>query len=125
MFWPWTSQCVLRLVEPTANAVADSVPGVSLFAPRVAIFVVAKRFPKSRLVVEQKVDTADPLRRLPEVQVRHEEACRTSVCWGELLAVEVKVVPPLAIGQVLEWKVARVAAILVQARVVGCRLDVG
>src|SRR5690242_17117950 len=50
----------------------DSVTGVSFLAPRVPVVVVAEALPEPRLVLALHRDAADPLRGLPEVQVRYE-----------------------------------------------------
>ena len=44
---------------------------VALFFPRVAAIVVAVAFPEALLVVIHEGDMGDPLRALPEVEVRY------------------------------------------------------
>ena len=56
-------------------------------------------------------EPAHPLRALPEVEVRHEQPRRTAVLGVERLAVELERDPGLAVEQVLERHVGRVAAV--------------
>src|SRR5206468_940608 len=58
---------------------SPSVTVVPLLQPRVAQLVVAALLPEPRLVVVEQPDAADPLRALPEVQVRHEHPDRAAV----------------------------------------------
>src|SRR4051794_7680334 len=53
----------------------------------------------------------DPLRALPEVEVRDEQAGRAAVLAGQWLALVFPDDPGLAAGQVLERGVRRVAAV--------------
>ena len=64
-----------------------SVAPVPLFAPWVPVVVVAEALPESGLVVEGQRDAADPLRALPQVQVRDEQPGRAAVLRGQVLAV--------------------------------------
>src|SRR5215468_12759790 len=46
---------------------------VPLLAPRVAVVVIAVRFPESGLIAIDETQLSHPLRALPEVEVRYEE----------------------------------------------------
>ena len=90
-----------------------SVPLIALFPPWVSVVVVAELLPEPRLVLKQQVDPVDPLSRLPEVQVRHEQPGRSAVFGGKLSAVELEGNPRLAVEKVFERKVGRVTAVAV------------
>src|SRR5262249_34890767 len=66
---------------------ARSVTVVPLLFPGVAVDVVAVRLPEAGPVGVHEAQPAHPLGRLPEVEVRHEEARRAAVLRGERLAV--------------------------------------
>src|SRR4051794_13387709 len=57
-----------------AASAANSVAPVALLAPRVAVVVVAGELPEPGLVVDGQRQPAPPLRALPEVQVRDDQA---------------------------------------------------
>src|SRR6478735_5162426 len=58
---------------------AISVAPVPLLAPRVAQVVVAVALPEPAFVVIEQGDPADPLRGLPEVEMRHQESDGSAV----------------------------------------------
>ena len=58
---------------------ARSVAPVPLLPPRVAVVVVAVALPEAGLVLQRQRQAADPLRALPEVQVRDEQPRRAAV----------------------------------------------
>ena len=58
---------------------AMSVPRVPLLAPGVAALVVAELLPEPEVVLDRQREPPDPLRALPEVQVRHQEPGGTAV----------------------------------------------
>ena len=60
----------------------SSVALVALLEPRVAPVVVAVAFPEAGLVVVEHAQPGDPLRALPEVEVRHEQPRRAAVLDG-------------------------------------------
>src|SRR5919198_3786963 len=88
-----------------------SVAPVALLFPRVTVVVVAGAFPEAGLVVVTELDSAHPLRALPEVQVRDEQPRRTAVLGLEGLAVEFIGDPGAATRHILQGKVGRVAAV--------------
>ena len=51
----------------------DSLTRIPLFAPRIAVVVVAAHFPESGLVLVHKRDAANPLGTLPEVEVGYDQ----------------------------------------------------
>src|SRR5690242_10631567 len=73
---------------PVRARARGSVTLVALFEPRVAAVVVAVLLPEPRLVVVENAQAGDPLRALPEVEVRHEEARRAAVLGRQWLPVE-------------------------------------
>src|SRR5918997_6213422 len=77
-----------------------SVTLVPLLAPGVTEVVVAVLLPEPRLVARHQGELADPLRALPEVQVRHQQPDGTAVLDGQRLAVVLPHHPRLAAGDV-------------------------
>src|SRR4051812_36185547 len=76
-----------RRAKSTAR-VAQLVAPIPLFLPRVTAVVVPVGLPEAGLVVVEELDTSHPLRALPEVKVRNEQAGRPAVHGVERLAVE-------------------------------------
>src|SRR2546423_5962525 len=95
------------------------VSPVTLLAPRVAIEVVAVGLPESRVLLVLEPDATHPLRALPEIEVRDEQSRGTAVLRMEWLAVELVCDPRLAVHDVLEWQVFRVAAVAESRDVLG------
>src|SRR5690606_31805526 len=56
-------------ILPPSPRRPSPVSGVALLAPRIAVVVVAERFPESRLVVLHHAKLPQPLGALPEVEV--------------------------------------------------------
>src|SRR4051812_47810311 len=79
-----------------------SVTLVTLLTPGVTQVVVAVLLPEPRLVARHERQLADPLRALPEVEVRHQQPDRSAVLDRQRLAVELPHHPRLAPGDVLE-----------------------
>src|SRR5262249_4836017 len=59
-----------------------SVATVPFLFPGVAVIVVAERLPEAGAIVRDEPQAPDPLRALPEVEVRHDQAGRPPVLWG-------------------------------------------
>src|SRR5262245_41099525 len=85
-----TSACrqTRRRAPARAGGGAASIAVIALLTPGIAVDVIAERLPEARLVVLHESQPADPLRRLPEVEVRDQETRRTAVLRGQRLAVE-------------------------------------
>src|SRR3954462_6460070 len=64
-----------------------SVIRVSLLAPRIAVHVVPAQLPKAGLVALRELKPVHPLRRLPEVEMRHKQARRPPVVARQRLAL--------------------------------------
>src|SRR5690348_9584130 len=94
--------------RPRSRA-ASSVALIPLLFPRVAVVVVAVHLPEARLVVVAQLDPAHPLGALPEVEVRHEQASGAAVLGVERLVVVLVRDPRLAVAQILQREVRRVA----------------
>src|SRR3954451_1664088 len=73
---------------------------VALLEPGISTVVVAVALPEPGLVLGQELEAGDPLGRLPEVQVRHQEPDRTTVLPSQRLAPEGPDHPGLAAGDV-------------------------
>src|SRR4051794_30889166 len=99
------------------QATMRSIPLVALLTPGVPAVVVSERLPEARLVVVEHLDPAHPLRALPEVQVRYQQARRPAVLGLERRAVVGVDHPRLAVRDVLDRQVGRVAAVGVDHRV--------
>src|SRR5215207_2526241 len=100
-----------------------SVPPVALLAPRVAVVVVAERFPEAWLVVVQQPQAPDPFGALPEVEVWHEQARRSAVLGLERLAAVGVGYPGPSPRDVLQRQIRGVAAVAEGEHVLGGGLD--
>src|SRR4051812_8987453 len=69
-----------------AGPTIASVIGVSLLMPRIAVHVVPSQLPEAGLVALRELKPVHPLRRLPEVQMRHEQARRPPMVARQRLA---------------------------------------
>src|SRR3954451_15304083 len=100
MCWParWPSHPGTSSVNVAARGVSgaiaatvatrQSVALITLFKPGVSAVVVAERLPETRLVLLREIQPAHPLRALPEVQMRDEQAGGAAVLGLEGLTVE-------------------------------------
>src|SRR5437879_11633897 len=68
----------------------QATPAVPLLGPWVAAHVISVLLPEPGHVIRQELEPAHPLRALPEVQVRHQQARRPAVLGGEPLAADRK-----------------------------------
>src|ERR1700693_1196666 len=64
-----------------------SIPGIALLLPGIPVHVVAPQLPEPRLVSFGELQCLDPLRRFPEVEVRHQQARGTAMLGRDGLAV--------------------------------------
>src|SRR3954469_9585381 len=64
---------ISTIVQRCHRAVAAiaSVIGISLLIPRIAVHVVPAQLPEAGLVALRELKTVHPLRRLPEIEMRH------------------------------------------------------
>src|SRR4051812_9760367 len=104
-------------------AARQSVALITLLKPRVSAVVVAERLPEAGLVLVAEDQPPHPLRALPEVQVRDEQAGGAAVLGLELVAVVAVDDPGAPARQVLEREVGRVAAVAEGGHVAAERLD--
>src|SRR4051812_27222682 len=65
--------------ETGGRSTSTSVVRVALLAPWVAVHVVAAQLPEAGLVPRGELQPLQPLGRLPEVEVRHEQPRRPAV----------------------------------------------
>src|SRR3954468_741466 len=79
-----------RAKRPSRRRRSGSVAPVALFLPGVAAVVIAVALPEARLIHGGELDPAEPLRALPRVEARHDEAQRVAVLGRERLAVGAK-----------------------------------
>jgi hypothetical protein len=109
--------CAVSATRSTTRAKCQlSRPGIAV--------VVAVGLPEAGLVIERQREAAHPLRALPEVQMRDQEPRRAAVLGVQRLAIVLVDDPGLALGDVLERKVGRVAAVAPSRDVLGRRIDV-
>src|SRR3954467_13552975 len=94
-----------------------SVAPEALLAPRVAVHVVAVLLPEAGLVLADELERAEPLRRLPEVQVRDDEAGGVPVLGVERLAAEAVADDRVLDGRIRERRVRGVAVLGVRDEV--------
>src|SRR5688572_1176173 len=106
-----SSRMEITVAGCQADGFGTLVTVVSLFAPRVAVAVVSVHLPEPWFVVLHEPQAPDPFRRLPEVQVRHEETGRTTMLGREWLALELPDNQPLPIQQILDRKVGCIPAV--------------
>src|SRR6476659_6271623 len=102
---------------------ATSVARVPLFFPRVTVVLVAVALPEARLVLGPQLDAADPLRALPEVEVRNEQPRGPAVLGVERFTPKLVRDPGFPLTEVLEREVRRVAAVTEREHVFGARVD--
>src|SRR5262245_26104836 len=112
VFTRWVSS----RIETTSAACQPDTFGtlitvVPLFAPRIAIAVVPVQFPEPGLVVLHEAQSSYPLGGLPEIEVRHQEACRASMLGCERLALVLPDDERLSFQQILYREVGRVAPV--------------
>src|SRR4051812_27673297 len=100
-----------------------SVPRIALLFPGVTVVVVAVGLPEAGLVVVAQLEAADPLRVLPEVEMRDQQPGRTPVLGLERLAPVLVGDPCPATGQILERQVGRIAAVTPRGDVAGVGVD--
>src|SRR3974377_793056 len=86
---------------------------VALFLPRVAVDVIAVHLPEAGLVAVHEDDAAHPLRALPEVQLRDDQAQRPSVLLRQRFAVVLVGEQYVVAHQLVEGDVRRVTAVRV------------
>src|SRR5688500_9614141 len=104
---PWGSPGRYRSPWPTATVRGgavlrkrwSSIPLIPLLEPRITPVVVTAHLPEALLVLGEQGQTRHPLRALPEVEVRHEQARRATVDVGQRCAVDVPHDPGLAVGE--------------------------
>src|SRR4051812_10293490 len=99
-----------------------SVAPVALLFPGVAVVVIAVALPEAGLVVVAQLEATDPLRALPEVQVRDQQPGGAAVLGLERLAAVLVGDPRLAIRQILEREIGGVAAVAPRGHVTGVRV---
>src|SRR3954454_334824 len=88
-----------------------SVAPVPLFLPGIAVVVVAVALPEAGRILLRELQATDPLRALPEVQVRHEQPRRPAVLGSQRLASVFVHDPRLAARHLVERNVGRVDAV--------------
>src|SRR4030095_12298883 len=69
---------------------ASRVSCVALLAPWITMKVIAEGFPESRGVRFHEREAPDPLRTLPEIEMRHKQARGSAVSRGERDVIEVR-----------------------------------
>src|SRR5947208_9028900 len=73
-----------RLKPGTGRA---ALKRIALLLPKIRIVVVPVALPEARLVVVEQLEPAKPLRALPEITARHDQAQRPAVLRFQRLAV--------------------------------------
>src|SRR6476619_8260233 len=76
-----------------------SVTGEALLAPGIAVDVIAAELPEAGLVSFRELQAAHPFRRLPEIEMRHEEPRRPAMVGRQRLAVVAERDHRLALGE--------------------------
>src|SRR5262245_27622080 len=119
-----TSACrqARRRAPAPAGGGAASIAVIALLTPGVSVDVEAEGLPEAGLVVLHEPQPADPLRRLPEVEVRDQETRRAAVFWRQRIALKSGRHQAPATEQVLERQVGRIPAVALRHEVGGRRL---
>src|SRR4051812_15598247 len=91
------------------SVTARSVTLVPLLEPGVAAVVVAVGSPEARLIVVEEGQARAPFRALPEVEMRHEQTYRPAVVDRQGPPLVLPDDPGLAVGDVRQRQVGRVA----------------
>src|ERR1700675_3792387 len=105
------ASCQRSLGSPAREG-GVSVTGEALLAPRVAIDVIAAQLPEARLLLPRKLQAAHPFRRLPEIEMRHQQPGRPAMVGLKRLPRIVERVERdhgLAADEVGEWHIGGVA----------------
>src|SRR4051812_16104896 len=84
---------------------------VTLLEPGIAVVVIAAHFPKARLVEHREFEPLDPLRALPEIELRHDYAERSAMFPAERLAVPAPRQQHVVGGEIRERHVGRVGVV--------------
>src|SRR5882672_9624870 len=66
---------------------ATSISGIALLLPGIPVYVIAAQLPEPGLVAFGELQGLDPLRRLPEIEVRYQQARGTTMLGRDGLAV--------------------------------------
>ena len=104
------SPCGAPRQPRAARSGGASIPLIPLFAPWVAVVVIAELLPEAGGVLQHQVDAANPLGRLPEVQVRDQQSGRPAVLRGKFIASVLVGDPGFAVEQILQRQVGAVPA---------------
>src|SRR4051794_29521203 len=95
--------------RPETCGCTASVALVALLGPGIAAVVIAVALPESLLVVVEQGEPGDPLRALPEIQMRYEQPHGSTVIGGQRRAFVAERDPRLAVGHVGQRQVLRIA----------------
>src|SRR6516165_9673357 len=101
---------IAQLCHRAVAAIA-SVILVSLLTPRIAVHVIPAQLPEAGLVALRELKPVHPLRRLPEVEMRHEQARRPPVVARQRLAFVLERDHRLPRREVREWHVGGVSVV--------------
>src|SRR5207247_3942024 len=102
------------------------VAAVALLFPRIAPDVIAVRLPEPGTIAIDDAQRPEPLRALPEIEMRHDEPRRTAVIWRQRLAVVLVGDERLSVHRVGEQEIRGVAAVALgdESERVRCEFDV-
>src|SRR4051812_40714321 len=122
---PGTSNTSVRAVAVSSCAATSRAAchsGIAFLFPRVADVVIAVLLPEPEFVVRHQREAVDPLRALPEVEVRDEHPRGPTVLGGKVFAVELERYPRLPAEQIGGAHVRRVSAVARGHRVLRARV---
>src|SRR5262249_39708060 len=97
-------------VSRGAGAPAVSIAVIALFFPRVAVDVIAERFPEAWPILVDELQPLHPLRAFPEVEMRDQQPCRASMRRKDRQAVVACRDHGLAAHEIGDWNVGRIAS---------------
>jgi hypothetical protein len=88
-----------------------SVSVVTLLAPGISVVVIAANFPETGFVMVEDPEPGDPFSALPEVEVRHDHAGRSTVLSRERFAFRLPHHQRFPAEHFVERKVGRVTGV--------------
>src|SRR6185503_2093538 len=91
--------------------IASSIAAIAFFEPLVTPVVIAKRLPEPRLILVLDAETTDPFGAFPEIPPRYDEPRGATVLRRKRLAVVLPRDEGLAVQDVAERQVRRIAAV--------------
>src|SRR5665213_1294032 len=117
------ASCQTSLAPGTASI--GSIPREPLLFPGVTVDVVPAQLPEAGFIALRELQRVDPLRGLPEIEMRDEQPGGAAMIWGNWLPLVARRHHALLAGEILEGHVGGVTVEGVGQRVAGRRAEAG